>query len=116
MADGIVGQALTRRFRTGISGQTLTIDADTTTDPSGTAWTPTLTNDPDGSDAWEIAFTPDQAGVWVAEVTDEDNRRYRDEYDILAAPTKTFTRVTSGRVFRSADINQLQQAIEELPF
>ena len=115
MADGIVGVALTRRFRTGIAGQVFTVDTGASSKPDGTAWDP----EPPAvvaDDLYLFAFTPDQDGVWVAEVTDADGRRYRGEYDILAAPTKTFVRVTSGRVFRSADINQLQQAIEELPF
>jgi hypothetical protein len=117
MADGIVGQPFTRAFRTGITGQTLTIDPDTTTKPDGTAFTPTIT--PSGvnaSDAFSITFTPDQAGIWVAEATDDDGRRFRGEYEILAVPSKTFTRRAGGQTFNAAHINELQQRLEELPF
>jgi hypothetical protein len=117
VADGIVGQPFTRAFRTGVTGQTLTIAAVMTTKPDGSAFTPTIT--PSGvntGDAFEIAFTPDQAGIWVAEATDDDGRRFRGEYEILAVPAKVFTRRANGQTYNAGHINELQQRLEELPF
>lgn len=116
MADGIVGNAFSRQFRTGVGDQTLTVDEEATRKPDSTAFTPVLTNDPDGSDTWQITFTPDQAGVWVAEATDAAGNRYRGEYEILAVSSVTFPRVTSGQIQQPGHINRLAQRIEELPF
>jgi hypothetical protein len=121
MADGIISTALTEQFRllSGTTGETFTISA--ATKPDGTAWAgPTITEV--GSGAYSLTFTPTLAGVYLATITgDTSGETFSGAWEILAAPTRSFTRRVDGAYdgdpagqINAAHVNELQQAIEDL--
>lgn len=111
MADGIVGQGFVRSFR---APTTVTLDPDRSTKPDGSAFTPTITAL--GGDAYEIAFTPDQSGIWIAEATDADGYRYRGEYEIVPDPAVILERRVEGpdELIRPSWFNNPARAIEKI--
>ena len=112
MADGIVGQTITERFRTAAAGESFTIS--NATKPDGTSWTgPTITTV--SGALYSLSFTASASGVYQATITGNTSGEvFSGAWDILAASTRSFTRRAVGQVIQSAHVNELQQAIEEL--
>jgi hypothetical protein len=85
MADGIIGQQYTERFRTASASETFTISG--ATKPDGSAWSgPTITDL--GSGSYRLSFTPDVEGVWEATLTGGTSGEVLvGEWDIAAYDT-----------------------------
>ena len=113
MAKYLISTALTEtvRLRSGTTGETFTISNATT--PTGASWGgPTISEV--GSGAYSLTFTPSVVGVYLATVTGNTSGEvFSGAWEIVAVPAPAFSRQANGEVIASADINELQVALEK---
>jgi hypothetical protein len=114
MAEGIVGQTITERFRTSAAGESFTIT--NATKPDGTSWSGPTISTISGA-LYSASFVAAAAGVYKATITGNTSGEvFSAAWDILAASTRSFTRRVDGNTIMAAHVTELQQAIEDLSF